>query len=345
VQGSVGLQGAQGVPGNQGAIGGGGPQGSPGPQGVPGTSGGPGVQGATGTQGSQGPQGATVTGPQGTTGNQGPQGFQGSVGTQGATGPQGNQGSTGLPNGTTNLQLLAWNGTAWIASNASGGVAGSFPYIDSTVHNLTWTPSLATANAGSILWWNGSTWVVFGNGLNSSNANQAAVWSGTQWSTAPIVNSIVAGSGISISASTGAVTINSLVGNGSNVTWPSSDSGPYPANVWTLVGGTAGIALPAGTWLILGKATIYDTASINQTCELGISTSSTGMTATGWSVDGTTTVTIAGSNYQFQMNVMCFTTISAPTTVYLMVGPTTNTTYVKRASYNYVTGMIAIRLA
>jgi len=112
-----------------------GPQGPQGPIGLTGAAGANGINGAVGATGPQGPAG--LTGPQGPAGNNGAQGPQGPIGLTGAagangingavgaTGPQGPAGLTGpqgpagngYSNGTSNNQIMYWNGTAWSTLN------------------------------------------------------------------------------------------------------------------------------------------------------------------------------------------------------------------------------------
>ena len=85
-----------------------------------------------GPQGPAGPQGAT-----GATGPQGPIGLTGATGPQGptgATGPQGPAGN-GFNNGTSNNQLMYWNGSTWVSLNP--GNNGQILTICNG--NLTWT--------------------------------------------------------------------------------------------------------------------------------------------------------------------------------------------------------------
>jgi uncharacterized protein (TIGR02145 family) len=100
-----GPQGPQGPAGNDGASG---PQGLQGLTGATGAAGTNGINGAVGATGPQGPIG--LTGPAGATGSQGLQG------PTGATGPQGPAGN-GFTNGTSNNQLMYWNGSAWVTLN------------------------------------------------------------------------------------------------------------------------------------------------------------------------------------------------------------------------------------
>jgi hypothetical protein len=116
-QGPIGADGPQGPQGLTGATGAVGPQGQTGATGPQGLAGATGLQGPPGNDGAVGPQGTIgATGPQGLTGAIGAIGAQGPIGLTGATGPQGPAGN-GFSNGTTNNQIMFWNGVAWTTLN------------------------------------------------------------------------------------------------------------------------------------------------------------------------------------------------------------------------------------
>jgi microcystin-dependent protein len=137
IQGETGPQGIQGETGSQGIQGETGPQGiqgETGPQGIQGETGPQGIQGETGPQGVQGetgPQGIQgEPGPQGIQGGTGPQGIQGEPGPQGIQGepgPQGIQGEPGtsIADGTSDGDLLTWDGSNWIAEQPAATSAAS----------------------------------------------------------------------------------------------------------------------------------------------------------------------------------------------------------------------------
>jgi hypothetical protein len=173
--GSVGPSGPQGLTGAQGAagaVGPSGPQGLEGIQGLTGSSGPQGPSGAQGNVGSRGPQGPS--GPSGAQGNEGPTGAQGNQGNQGNTGPSGPIGPIG-PSGPNGIQGL----------NGPQGPQG---------------PQGNQGNTG-----------VQGPQGPQGNQGAASTVSGPSGPSGPAgvngVTSISTGTGISVTTSTGAVTV------------------------------------------------------------------------------------------------------------------------------------------
>jgi Collagen triple helix repeat (20 copies) len=186
LQGSMGFQGFQGSQGPQGVIGPIGNPGPTGPQGIPGEVAEKGETGPTGPTGNTGFQGSTgPTGPTGITGSQGFQGstgLQGNAGVQGSTGPQGPTGATG-PFGL-----------------ASGDLSGAYPGPIQVI-GIRGIPIIpAGLTEGSLLQQFAGLW-----GFTSApTAEYAPIWTASNgWQPQPIVNSIQAGAGISVSANTG----------------------------------------------------------------------------------------------------------------------------------------------
>jgi uncharacterized protein (TIGR02145 family) len=112
------LYAANSQPGPKGDTGAQGPAGKDGKNGLEGKDGLLGPKGDTGAQGPQGLKGDTgltgAQGPKGDIGEQGPKGLKGDTGLTGAQGPKGDPGN-GLTNGTSNGEMLYWNGTTWIS--------------------------------------------------------------------------------------------------------------------------------------------------------------------------------------------------------------------------------------
>jgi uncharacterized protein (TIGR02145 family) len=168
-KGDIGAQGPSGKDGVDGKNGLDGKDGLPGPKGDTGEQGPQGLKGETGLTGAQGPKGDT--------GAQGPQGLKGDTGLTGAQGPQGDKGDpgNGLTNGTSNGEMLYWNGTSWISVIAGtegqsltfcggkptwtvGGVCpGSVSSLDcaNATHNGTLTATTAASGVTSVVYYTG----------------------------------------------------------------------------------------------------------------------------------------------------------------------------------------------
>lgn len=93
--GPIGPQGEKGEKGDQGDIGLQGEQGIPGPRGIKGPKGDKGDKGDVGPAGPQGPQG--IPGPEGPVGPEGKQGPEGKIGIRGSQGEKGEKGDRGVP--------------------------------------------------------------------------------------------------------------------------------------------------------------------------------------------------------------------------------------------------------
>jgi hypothetical protein len=173
LKGSTGATGSTGPTGPTGATGLTGATGPTGPQGLQG------IQGLTGATGPQGPTGNTgadstvagPTGPQGIQGPTGPQGIQGPTGPMGSTGATGNVGPTG-PVSTTP------------GPTGPAGSVGTITLDD--LSNVT-VPTPATTD---FLKWNGTAWVNDPIDLGTDTVGD-------------YVKNLVAGTGISVSTTTG----------------------------------------------------------------------------------------------------------------------------------------------
>jgi Collagen triple helix repeat (20 copies) len=198
LQGPMGFQGFQGSQGSQGVIGPQGIAGPTGPQGIPGEVAEKGETGPTGPTGNTGFQGST--GPTGPTGITGSQGFQGSTGLQGNAGPQGSTGSQG-PTGATGPFGIA-----------SGDLSGTYPGPMQVVGIGGIPMSFSGLGNGNVIQFMNGGWQLTPAIATPSNA---LVWTGgTGWIPQPIVNSIQAGTGITVSANTGQGIIISATGGG-----------------------------------------------------------------------------------------------------------------------------------
>jgi hypothetical protein len=316
--GPTGPQGFQGAQGNVGPTGGVGPQGPTGVTGSTGSQGSQGNVGAAGGMGFQGPTGTTGSqGFQGSTGSQGPQGVVGGVGVQGPTGPQGVQGSQGSLTGP-----------------AGGGLTGNYP--DPVVRYISNQPMTGFFTI---------------NG-NPRALNNAMVWSSdpdfggpNTWNSQPVVNSIAAGPGITISAATGPVTIGSITGSSSFQWGPSGDvaltAGVSNSDALNAVG--MGGLMPAGTWLTFIYAAIEDLGGVAGTVEVGLSISDTVFSPPpGQSTSGF--ARFLAENRELQVIGTNIFVVTAPTHIYAVVSPSMSCT-LQRANANFISGIMGVRLA
>jgi len=217
--------------------------GSTGPTGPTGATGLTGATGATGPQGLQGIQGLTgATGPQGATGNTGadstvagPTGPQGATGPAGPTGPQGIQG----PIGPTGLQGAI--GPTGPVSTTPGptGPAGSVGTITLDDLSDVTVPTPATTD---FLKWNGTAWVNDPIDLGTDT-------------TGDYVRNVVAGTGISVSTTTGegqqpTVAIGQAVGT--------TDSPSFNRITSTVATGTAPLTVASQTVVTNLNADLLD---------------------------------------------------------------------------------------
>jgi collagen type VII alpha len=188
-QGEAGPIGSTGFTGSQGATG---PTGFTGSQGAIGFTGSQGVTGPTGFTGSQGATGATgFTGSQGATGPTGPTGFTGSQGAIGFTGSQGATGPTG-PTGFTGSQgAIGFTGSASTVAGPTG-------------------PTGPTGFTGSA----GPSNIIDATDDTSATTHYPVFVSGTGTQTARIRTTATA---LSYVPSTGTLTANNFVGNGSGL--------------------------------------------------------------------------------------------------------------------------------
>ena len=240
VDGAAGTNGPAGASGPQGATGPQGAKGDTGATGPIGTTGATGNAGATGATGAAGPQGATgpqgAKGDTGATGAAGPQGIQGVAGATGNLGAQGIQGLTGAtgpaPSGTGIVTVSS--GTLQTPSALTGDVTTSAEGLITTIatgavtSNKILDGTLATADLANsavtdekIVGVSGSkvSGNITGNAANVTGT-VAVVNGGTGLATTPsngqldIGNgtgftraTLTAGTGISITNASGAITI------------------------------------------------------------------------------------------------------------------------------------------
>jgi hypothetical protein len=194
-----------------------------------------------------------------------------------------------------------------------------------------------------MLYWNGSGWSNFANGMTTGMAGQVPVWQGYNWAAEfPIASNT--STLISVTQGASGITISPTGLPGSN-TWgvPNADQ-QLTANVWNAIT-QCSVTIAAGTWLIIGTCNLYDTASASSRVEVSISTSSTSQTPpAGLTMDDFVAIT-AISPQSFPAKVIGFTTVTATTTVYMIAYPLTSTCWTKRNNYSFVTGLMAMRMS
>ena len=199
-QGTAGTNGSNGTNGSTGPSGPSGPRGPSGPQGPEGVQGLTGNQGPTGPQGSQGIQGnAGLTGPSGPQGAQGSQGIQGNAGLTGPSGPQGAQGSQGAQGAASTVSGPSGPQGAQGAQGSAGNNGAAGPSGPQGAQGLQGIQGLTGVDGPS------------GPRGPSGPQGAASTVSGPQGPSGPAgvngVTSISTGTGISVTTSTGAVTV------------------------------------------------------------------------------------------------------------------------------------------
>jgi len=126
-----------------------------------------------------------------------------------------------IPRGGADVgQVLLWNGSTWNPGTlASSGGDGAVAILWEDILNVpvTFPPSIHTHVLSDISDWPADHGALVGLAdpdhplsalqQDGAAANQAVVWSGSAWVPTAIVNSLVAGTGISVSSGTGAVTV------------------------------------------------------------------------------------------------------------------------------------------
>jgi hypothetical protein len=242
----------------RGADGATGPQG---PTGATGAQGPIGLTGAAGPAGAQGPAG--VAGPAGAQGVAGPAGAQGP---QGATGPQGTQGSEGA-NGQTIL-----NGT----NNPGSGIGTVGDFYLNTSSNILFGPKTAGGwgTGVSLVGPTGPAGATGPQGLQGATGPQGPA--GTGGGTLDAAYDFGgAGSGRTITADAGSVTINSNGTGTAGIALNVNQTGTSTAAVGALIGGTGNAINASSTNANNSFATIQATtnsATLNNSAVFGQST-------------------------------------------------------------------------
>ncbi len=201
--GATGPTGPQGIQGPAGATG---QQGPAGTTGATGQQGNPGATGATGQAGITGPTGATGIGTTGATGVTGATGQQGATGATGATGvgvtgPTGATGATGLAGNTGSTGATGPTGATGIGTTGATGATGA-----------TGQQGITGATGTGVTGPTGATGATGATGSGGGTLNDAYNFGG-------------AGAGRTITAISGAVTINASIASSVGLTVAHTNSG------------------------------------------------------------------------------------------------------------------------
>lgn len=215
LQGIRGPKGDKGDKGDQGNIGPQGPVGPQGPQGERGEKGEDGSPGQIGPQGPLGPRGDE--GPQGPAGPQGPQGLRGPVGPQGPVGPLGPQGPAGeSPVIEAQYPLVLEDGILSFDSEKVSTVLEKFKNddIQKAINQMAMMTTPAGGGAVDVAL-NGDKKIRSVNTINFIGDNVTVTRRrknvDVSVNNGSFVTSLSAGSGITLSGSTGNITITNLL--------------------------------------------------------------------------------------------------------------------------------------
>jgi Collagen triple helix repeat (20 copies) len=183
------------------------------PPSVSGATGATGPAGNIGATGARGSTGATgSTGPQGATGSVGNQGSTGAIGSTGATGPTGNIGATGATGSQGNIGATGAAGnvgsTGSFGSTGATGATGNIGATGATgaTGNTGATGSTGATGQIGATGATGATGNTGATGIGATGATGATGQIGATGATGTAAT-IVAGTGTSVSTSTGSATI------------------------------------------------------------------------------------------------------------------------------------------